>query len=163
MLKFIHAADFHLDSAFGALPARQAAARRRECRETLFRLADYVNREGVQLVLLAGDLFDSIGAFRETGEQLAQALGKMAARVFIAPGNHDCVTDGSPWRTVEWPENVYIFRENRMTAAEVPELGVTVHGAAFTAAEQADGLLTGFTAPEGGIPVSYTHLTLPTI
>ena len=44
MLKFIHAADFHLDSAFGALPARQAAARRRECRETLFRLADYVNR-----------------------------------------------------------------------------------------------------------------------
>ena len=125
MLKFIHAADFHLDSAFGALPARQAAARRRECRETLFRLADYVNREGVQLVLLAGDLFDSIGAFRETGEQLAQALGKMAARVFIAPGNHDCVTDGSPWRTVEWPENVYIFRENRMTAAEVPELGVT--------------------------------------
>ena len=157
MLKFIHAADFHLDSAFGALPARQAAARRRECRETLFRLADYVNREGVQLVLLAGDLFDSIGAFRETGEQLAQALGKMAARVFIAPGNHDCVTDGSPWRTVEWPENVYIFRENRMTAAEVPELGVTVHGGAFTAAEQADGLLTGFTAPEGGIHIGLLH------
>lgn len=26
MLKFIHAADFHLDSAFGALTARQAAA-----------------------------------------------------------------------------------------------------------------------------------------
>ena len=65
MLKFIHAADFHLDSAFGALPARQAAARRRECRETLFRLADYVNREGIQLVLLAGDLFDSGSAFRE--------------------------------------------------------------------------------------------------
>ena len=132
MLKFIHAADFHLDSAFGALPARQAAARRRECRETLFRLADYVNREGIQLVLLAGDLFDSGSAFRETGEQLARALGKMQARVFIAPGNHDCVTGNSPWQTVEWPENVTVFRKNRMTAAEVPELGVTVHGAAFT-------------------------------
>ena len=150
MLKFIHAADFHLDSAFGALPARQAAARRRECRETLFRLADYVNREGIQLVLLAGDLFDSGSAFRETGEQLARALGKMQARVFIAPGNHDCVTGNSPWQTVEWPENVTVFRKNRMTAAEVPELGVTVHGAAFTAPEQAHDLLTGFTAPADG-------------
>ena len=100
MLKFIHEADLHLDSAFGALPARQAAARRRECRETLFRLADYVNREGIQLALLAGDLFDSASAFRETGEQLARALGQMKARVFIAPGNHDCVTAGSPWQTV---------------------------------------------------------------
>ena len=29
MLKFIHAADFHLDSAFAALTPQQAAARRR--------------------------------------------------------------------------------------------------------------------------------------
>lgn len=158
MLKFIHAADLHLDSAFGALPARQAAARRRECRETLFRLADYVNREGVRLVLLAGDLLDSGSAFRETGEQLAQALGRMEARVFIAPGNHDCVTGGSPWQTVQWPENVTVFRENRMTAVEVPELGVTVHGAAFTAPEQSAGLLTGFTAPaEGGVQIGLLH------
>ena len=32
MLRFIHAADFHLDSAFAALTPRQAAARRRESR-----------------------------------------------------------------------------------------------------------------------------------
>ena len=39
MLKFIHAADFHLDSAFAALPAGRAAERRRESRELAFRLA----------------------------------------------------------------------------------------------------------------------------
>ena len=33
MLTFLHAADFHMDSAFGALSARQAAGRRRESRE----------------------------------------------------------------------------------------------------------------------------------
>ena len=59
MIRFIHAADFHLDSAFGALSARQAAARRREGRELGFRLANYVNSHGIDLVLLAGDLFDS--------------------------------------------------------------------------------------------------------
>ena len=35
MIRFLHAADFHLDSAFGAPAARQAAARRRESRERL--------------------------------------------------------------------------------------------------------------------------------
>ena len=156
MLKFIHAADFHLDSAFAALTAKQAADRRRESRELCFRLADYVNHHGIGLVLLAGDLFDSGSPFRETGEQLAQALGRMDAKVFISPGNHDWYGPGSPWQTVEWPENVYIFRENRLTAVELPEWGLVLHGAAFTGQEQAAGFLSGFQAPEDG----RTHIGL---
>jgi DNA repair exonuclease SbcCD nuclease subunit len=147
MLKFIHAADFHLDSAFGALSAQQAAARRRESRELAFRLANYVNSQGVQLVLLAGDLFDSASSFRDTGEQLAAALGQMEAPVFIAPGNHDWYGSGSPWLTVPWPKNVHIFKEPTLTAVDLPDWNLTVHGAAFTSAEQAEGFLTGFTAP----------------
>ena len=55
MLRFIHAADFHLDSAFAALTPRQAAARRRESRELPVRLANYVNQNNIDLVLLAGE------------------------------------------------------------------------------------------------------------
>ncbi len=150
MLKFIHAADFHLDSAFGALPAGRAAERRRESRELAFRLADYVNGHGVQLVLLAGDLFDSAAPYRETGEALAEALGRMNAQVFAAPGNHDWYGPGSPWVTVSWPENVHIFRESAMASMDLPQLGVAVHGAAFTSPEQGTGLLAGFSAPEDG-------------
>ena len=156
-LRILHSADLHLDSPFEGLSAGKAAIRRGEQRELLSALAALARREQADLVLLAGDLLDSDNTYYETGEELIRCLGQIPAPVFIAPGNHDCVTDGSPWRTVEWPENVYIFRENRMTAAEVPELGVTVHGAAFTAAEQADGLLTGFTAPEGGIHIGLLH------
>lgn len=158
MIRFLHAADFHLDSAFGALPDRQAAERRRESRELLFRLADYVNSHQIDLVLLAGDLFDSASPFRETGEQLSAALGRMEARVFIAPGNHDWYGPGSPWETVDWPENVHVFRENALTAAEVPELGLVVHGAAFTGPDQPESLLAGFTAPaDGKIHIGLLH------
>lgn len=150
MLKFIHAADFHLDSAFGALTPRQAAARRRESRELAFRLANYVNSHDIDLVLLAGDLFDSGSAFRETGEQLAEALGQMQAKVFIAPGNHDWAGPGSPWLTVDWPKNTYIFKKNVMTAVDLPDWDLTIHGAAFTGAEQTAGFLAGFAAPEDG-------------
>ena len=148
MLKFIHAADFHLDSAFGALSPQQAAARRRESRELVFQLSNYVNRNDVQLVLLAGDLFDSASAFRETREQLAEALGQMGAKVFIAPGNHDWY--GPSWQTVDWPDNVHIFKTASLEAVELPEWNLTVHGAAFTGTEQTQGFLTGFTAPEDG-------------
>ena len=74
-VKIVHAADFHLDSAFGALSAEQARQRRRESRELLTRLCNYVNQNGVDLVLLAGDLFDSDTTYRETLEALSEALG----------------------------------------------------------------------------------------
>ena len=158
MLKFIHAADFHMDSAFGALSASQAASRRRESRELGFRLAEYVNSHEIDLVLLAGDLFDSTGAFRETGEQLAAALRRMQAKVFVSPGNHDWYGPGSPWVTVQWPGNVHVFSTGQMTAVDLPEWNLTVHGAAFTGPEQAAGMLTGFVAPsDGRIHVGVLH------
>lgn len=109
-----------------------------------------MKEHGVDLVLLAGDLFDSASPFRETGEQLAAALGQMRARVFISPGNHDWYGPGSPWETVDWPENVYVFKENRLTAVEVPERNLVIHGAAFSGPEQPESLLAGFTAPADG-------------
>ena len=150
MFKFIHAADFHLDSPFAALPAGAAAARRRESRLTVERLADYVEAHGIDAVLLCGDLFDSASPYRETGETLAAALGRMPARVFIAPGNHDWMDPASPWEKVRWPENVTIFRKNHMTAVRVPAWNAVFHGAAFTEPEQTASFLKDFSVPQDG-------------
>ena len=73
MLKVIHGADFHLDAPFHALPPEKAAGRRAEQRELLFRLADLANREGADLVLLSGDLFDGAEIYGETLEALENA------------------------------------------------------------------------------------------
>ncbi len=153
-IKFLHAADFHLDSPFVGLSDEQARLRRRESRQTLERLTNYVNQNGVQLVLLAGDLFDGATAYRETLETLTEALGSMTARVFIAPGNHDFYAARSPYATLSWPENVHIFRSREIERVELPELSCAVYGAAFTDASQETGLLTGFAATDDGL----THL-----
>ena len=158
MLKFIHAADWHLDSAFGALPARQAAQRRRESRETPMRLAEYVRSHDIDLVLLAGDLFDTGSAYRDTTETLSAAFARMEVPVLVAPGNHDCAAPGSAWDTADWPDNVHIFRESRMTAVEFPAWNLTVHGAAFAAPDQPESLLSGFAAPaDGRIHIGLLH------
>ena len=52
-MRVLHAADFHLDSAFGALTAEQARQRRAESRESVQRLVDWANDHEVQLLLLA--------------------------------------------------------------------------------------------------------------
>ena len=151
-VKIVHAADFHLDSAFGALSAEQARQRRRESRELLTRLCNYVNQNGVDLVLLAGDLFDSDTTYRETLEALSEALGAMQARVFIAPGNHDPLTPDGPYARTRWSDNVHIFTEDRMQTITFPDLNCAVHGAAFTALEcPTDSVLPGFRVPQDGL------------
>ena len=150
-VKIVHAADFHLDSAFGALSSEQARQRRRESRDLVERLANYVNQQGADIVLLAGDLFDGETTYRETIEQLPRALGAMTAEVFIAPGNHDCYHARSPYATLAWSENVHIFTKNEIEGITIERLGCTVYGAAFVSAAQEESLLKGFRAPDDGL------------
>ena len=150
-MRVLHAADFHLDSAFAGGNADRARQLRREARELPGRLADYVNQNRIDLVLLAGDLFDSGEIYRDTLDALTEALGKMDARVFIAPGNHDFYSSASPYAAARWPENVHIFRSAAIERVVLPELSCAVYGAAFTGAAQETSLLSGFAAPEDGL------------
>lgn len=152
MVRILHAGDFHLDSAFGALTPEQARQRRAESRESVQRLVDWANDHDIQLMLLAGDLFDGDAVGGDTARLLAQALGSFQGQTVIAPGNHDPYTARSAYARTLWPDNVHIFTENRMQAIPFPQYGCAVHGAAFTAPEEpADHVLAGFTAPDDGL------------
>ena len=151
MIKFLHAADFHLDSHFAALRAEKARDRRREARDRPDRLADLALAEQVDVVLLSGDLFDGEQVYPETVERLRAALARITCPVFIAPGNHDPYTAHSPYAAAGWPDNVHIFREEMLTAVPLPELGCVVHGAAFAAPERSSQVLDGWTAPRDGL------------
>ena len=154
MPKIIHAADFHLDSAFGGLPTEKARERRRESRELIDRLARLAMEEKAEVLLLAGDLFDGERVFPETLERLGEALASLPCPVFIAPGNHDPYTAISPYALRHWPENVHIFRREELEAVHLPDLDCVVHGAAFTSRSKAEQVLAGFCAPQDG----RTHL-----
>lgn len=142
MINILHAADFHMDSPFYALPEDKAVQRRREQRELLDRLAG--EAEKADVVLLAGDLFDSTASYWETAETLTRVLSSIKARVFIAPGNHDHYTARSPYAFMELPENVHIFRTPQLRGIEIPELNARVWGAGFTAGG-CEPLLRSFT------------------
>lgn len=148
-IRILHAADLHLDSPFDGLDEEKAALRRAEQRETLMKIAEYAALAKVDLVLLAGDLLDGGGTYRETGESLRAALGQISAPVFIAPGNHDPYVPGCVYETLALPENVHVFSSREISCVELPDIGARVWGAAFT--DRFDpGLLRGFRAEKQG-------------
>ena len=150
MLTIIHGADFHLDAPFAALPPDKARQRREEQRQLLDRLADLAQEVRADLVLLSGDLLDSSQTYQETVEALSRTLGQIQAPVFIAPGNHDCYGPRSVYANTVWPDNVHIFSTVSVESVALPELGCTVHGAAFTTPQADRSPLMGFTAPRDG-------------
>ena len=146
-MRLLHAADLHLDSAFRGLTGEKALQRRRESRVLLDAMAELVRERNVDAVLLSGDLFDGDAVYRETLEHLGRALGTMACPVFIAPGNHDPYHSRSPYRQVDWPDNVHLFADPHITYFELPEHNCVIYGAAFTDVCREDHILHGFTAP----------------
>lgn len=133
MIKFLHAADLHLDSPFAGLSPQQASAQRQEQRRLLGMITSLCKEEGCQLLLLSGDLFDGQRVYRETLDALRDTLSDCGAEVFISPGNHDHLSPTSPYLTEVWPENVHIFLSPEPEAILLKELGCVVYGGAFTA------------------------------
>ncbi len=158
MVRILHAADFHLDSAFTGLSEQQARQRRQESRELTRRMVEYGNDHGVELLLLSGDLFDSGNVYSQTAEELSAALAEFRGQVVIAPGNHDCYTAASPYARILWPENVHIFTTPYMSRFAFPQYGCTVYGAAFTAPEVSEGAaLEGIAAGEESVAIGVLH------
>ena len=156
LIKILPAADFHLDSPFDSLSGEKARERRREQRELFLSISEICEREGVEAVLLPGDLLDSERTSFETCEILLEVFKSIKAEVFIAPGNHDYVSPGSPYLTLKFPKNVHIFTSPEITKLEFPEKGFTVWGAGF-AGDSSPPLMTGFRAGGEGVKIMVMH------
>ena len=111
------------------------------------RLVDYANDHGVELLLLAGDLFDSDQLYGQTAQELARSLARFRGHAVIAPGNHDFYAASNPYARLLWPENVHIFREERLQRLPFPQYGCVVYGAAFTSPDAPAGI-PGSLGPE---------------
>lgn len=146
MIKFLHAADLHLGSAFAGLPPEAAQAMRAAQQQVLEKIVDLSNTSACDILLLSGDVFDSHAPGRDTVDAAIGALRGCRAAVFLAPGNHDYFSPDSPYATADWPARVHIFKKACIESVYLPQLDCEVYGAAFCA-PSACALLQDFRAP----------------
>ncbi len=132
-VKVLHCADIHLDSAFSLEDAAKAEIRRSELRGTFTSLMSYAKMNEVDLVLMAGDLFDREFVTKDTVSlMIKEFAANPDCRFVISPGNHDPYTATSVYAKTEFPENVFIFDKSELSFFDFEKLGVTVYGYAFT-------------------------------
>ncbi len=138
MIKFIHAADLHLDSVFAMEDVQKAARRREELRATFARLIEEAKRFEADLVLIAGDLFDRRYVTKNTLDLAGSLFASFPECKFvISPGNHDFYSPDSVWEKSEMPSNVFVFSSEKLEKFTFEKVGkdeetVNVFGYAFT-------------------------------
>ena len=105
MLRLLHTADVHLGARHEDLGEAAAALRERQ-HVALRAVVDVALAERVDVVLVAGDLFDANTASRRTVERAAAELARLAGariRVVLLPGDHDAYTRSSVYRAYDIP------------------------------------------------------------
>ena len=130
-IRILHCADIHLDSAFSKASLKRGEERRAELRAVFSDMMKYVKNGNIDILLIAGDLFDSEYATSETLSLLQRELSACRIPVFISPGNHDFYGEHSIYACGKFPPNVYIFKSEELTCINIEELNTAVYGWAF--------------------------------
>ena len=114
VVKVLHTGDLHLGIGHRsrnypeALRSQLVEARMK----TLETLVETANREGCQLFVVTGDLFDRITVGKETVLKAVTALARFEGCVAVLPGNHDYYDEfSSLWKTFreQAPEHVLLL------------------------------------------------------
>jgi len=133
VVRLLHTADIHLGCKFTSL-GNKGEEQREQLRTTFKKVVSLAIEEKVDVVLIAGDLFDSNQVsernIRLVLEQF-QSLSDANIPVCLIPGTHDCFDTNSVYRKIDFARecaNVTVFSEPDWSFKEFPHLNLTIYG-----------------------------------
>lgn len=153
-LKFVHAADLHIDSPLRGLeqyPGAPAERVRLAPRAALDNLIQLCLKEQVGFLLISGDLFDSNCGDFYTSMTVAQQFRRLereGIQVFMIRGNHDSQEMSLK---APWPKNVTLFDHQRPQTHPLECFDVALHGMSFPKREVKENLVPRYPEPVKGM------------
>jgi exonuclease SbcD len=166
-MKFVHAADLHLDSPLRELSrqdARQVERMRRATREAFERLVDLCIEQEAALLLIAGDLYDHDCPNMQIAVFLRKELRRLEQRgtsVVIIKGNHDA--DNKITSALALPANTRMLGERKPETVTFDDLPVriAIHGQSFKAGPVPENLAASYPpALSGYYNIGLLHTSL---
>jgi len=133
MLKVLHTADIHLGAKFSGL-GHKGASQREQLLATFKNIVETAINEKVNIVLIAGDLFDSNQQPQKNIDSVIEQfnlLGSSNIPVCLVPGTHDFLGSSSIYRKVDFAgkcPNLKVFTDENVSWKEYPGLDLTVYG-----------------------------------
>lgn len=127
-MRLLHTADWQIGKRFGQFEADEAALLAEARFEVVARLANLAQAEGVDLVLVAGDVFDAQGVADRTILRMFQAMAGFAGPWVMIPGNHDSALAESVWsraaRLGAIPPNVHVCLKAEPLVLQQPAVAI---------------------------------------
>ena len=154
-MKFIHAADIHLDSPLTGLSAYADAPvnmLRTATRDAFTNLVTEAIDQPVDFMVIAGDLYDGTWKDHNTGIYFCKEMGRLKKAgipVYLLFGNHDAESEMT--KKLQLPDNVFTFDTRKPTTFRLEHLKVALHGRSFKEKETIENLATGYPAPVPGM------------
>lgn len=133
MVKILHTADIHLGAKFSGL-GNKGASQREQLRTTFKNIIATAIDEGVNIVLVAGDLFDSNQQPQRNIDLVIEQFNLLKENnipVCLVPGTHDSLDSSSVYRKVNFEErcpNLKVFADDNIYCKGYPDLDLTVYG-----------------------------------
>lgn len=168
MVRFIHAADIHLDSPLKGLAKRHNLPTDKilaATREALVNLVTLAIDEKVDFVLLAGDVYDGDPEDLKANFHFNQQIGRLNQKnikVVMITGNHDAKSKIS--RPLSPPKNLTILSTNNPESCEITKEGeviAIIHGQGFLNQSEPRNLATAYPAPVAGkLNIGILHTSL---
>jgi len=164
-VRFMHAADLHLDAPFGGVDARDTRVRDALAASTYRALDALVHsciESDVDFLVISGDVYNE--AERRVRSQLAFAKAAMALQqagipVYVAHGNHD---PSSGWSAgITMPDNVHVFADDRVERVAVERDGeqlCVLYGRSYRRSAETGNLAKEFVRDRGdAVAVGVLH------
>jgi DNA repair exonuclease SbcCD nuclease subunit len=168
-VRFLHAADIHLDSPMRNLQRYEGAPYeqvRLAARQALTRVVDAAIERRVDFMIIAGDLYD--GTWRDVNTGLyfvreATRLREAGIPLYFITGNHD--EQSTITSSLRLPKNVdgtsMMLSRERPQTITLDDLGIAIHGRGFGQRAEQQNLAATYPAPTRGyfnIGVLHTSL-----
>lgn len=164
-MKFIHAADIHLDSPLRGLstyPDAPAERLRTATRDAFQNLVTRCIDEQVDFLVIAGDVYDGDWKDFNTGLFFVRQMGRLrqvGIPVYLLYGNHDA--DSEMTRGLELPDNVHVFSSRKSETFRIEHIKVALHGRSFRVAATTENLVPTYPEPVSGwLNIGVLHTAL---
>ena len=130
-MKIIHTGDLHLKKFYkGRLPLEVSNKLLEDSWRALFEVFEFSNEVQADIILIAGDLFEKEFFDLRDLNRFLDLVKIVNAKVFIAFGNHDYLSEDNLFLKVSLPENLYIFK-NELNYFELSELNTRIYGISY--------------------------------
>ena len=136
-------------------------------------MIDAFNEKEIDLLLIAGDLFDRPPVWADLGRAAKLFARLTATEVVMIAGASDYITEDSPWKTYPWQSWVHMLSDKHCMNVQLGNINTSVHGCSYYAPtegkpyledarpdkESEYQILLGYTGDDNHMPADLSELS----